>query len=222
MQAARRLFSTTQPRRVALKHLPYEMGALEPIMSAMTLDFHYGKHHRTYVTNLNNLLEKQAECVARNDNAGQIKLLNAIRFNGGGHENHTLFWESLCPQADSELPTSGDLFDKIVETWGTLDNFIKVFNTKTAALQGSGWGWLCYNTTTGILSFKTTLNQDMLMDIYPEHRPLFGVDIWEHAYYLDYRNSRPQYLNNIWKITNWQVVEQRLQAALVESGAKQP
>ena len=134
MQAAKRLFSTTQPRRVALKHLPYEMGALEPIMSAMTLDFHYGKHHRTYVTNLNNLLEKQAECVARNDNAGQIKLLNAIRFNGGGHENHTLFWESLCPQADSELPTSGDLFDKIVETWGTLDNFIKVFNTKTAAL----------------------------------------------------------------------------------------
>ena len=103
-------------------------------MSALTLDYHYGKHHRTYVTNLNNLLEKEAECIARNDLVGQVQLLNGIRFNGGGHFNHTLFWESLCPVADSELPQSGDLYDAIVQTWGSLDDFIKVFNTKTASI----------------------------------------------------------------------------------------
>ena len=179
-------------------------------MSALTLDYHYGKHHRTYVTNLNNLLEKEAECIARNDLVGQVQLLNGIRFNGGGHFNHTLFWESLCPVADSELPQSGDLHDAIVQTWGSLDDFIKVFNTKTASIQGSGWGWLAYNTKTGSLSFKQTVNQDMLEDIFPEHRALFGIDIWEHAYYLDYRNSRPNYLTSMWKIVNWSVVEQRL------------
>ena len=135
MFATRRLFSTSaQPQRVVLKHLPYEMGALEPVMSGMTLDYHYGKHHRTYVTNLNNLIEKQAECIARDDIAGQVQLLNGIRFNGGGHFNHTMFWESLCPVADSELPQSGDLHEAIVHTWGSLDAFISAFNAKTASI----------------------------------------------------------------------------------------
>ena len=110
------------------------MGALEPVMSALTLDYHYGKHHRTYVTNLNNLLEKEAECIARDDLAGQVQLLNAIRFNGGGHYNHTLFWDSLCPVGDSELPESGDLHEAIVDTWGSIDEFKKIFNSKTASI----------------------------------------------------------------------------------------
>ena len=144
--------------RIQLKHLPYEIGALEPIMSGHLLDFHYGKHHRTYVNNLNNLLEQQAEAQATGQLAKALSLQSALRFNGGGHLNHEFFWDSLCPQADSALPDSGPLYEAIIEGWGTLDNFIKVFNQRTAAIQGSGWGWLVYNKTKDSLSFRATVN----------------------------------------------------------------
>lgn len=143
-------------QRVQLKHLPYEIGALEPVISGHLLDFHYGKHHRTYVNNLNSLLEKQAEATARGELKNQIALSHQIRFNGGGHLNHEFFWESLCPMADSQLPDSGPLYDAIIEGWGTLDQFIKVFNQRTAAIQGSGWGWLVYNKRKDSLGFRAT------------------------------------------------------------------
>merc|ERR1712079_788688 len=124
----------SQAPRIQLKPLPYEMGALEPIMSGLTLDFHYGKHHRTYVNNLNNLMEQQAEAQARGDIQKAISLSTPIKFNGGGHLNHEIFWASLCPQADSALPESGPLYDAIIEGWESIDNFINMFNTRTAAI----------------------------------------------------------------------------------------
>ena len=205
--------------RVQLKHLPYEIGALEPIMSGHLLDFHYGKHHRTYVNNLNNLLEQQAEANATNNLSKYMGLQQQLRFNGGGHINHEFFWESLCPQADSALPESGPLHDKIIEGWGSLDEFIKVFNERTAAIQGSGWGWLVYHKGLKELQFRATFNQDLISDVSPNFVPIINIDIWEHAYYLDYKNSRPQYLTKMWKIINWQKAEERLVAAQVESEA---
>lgn len=127
--------------------------------------------------------------------------------------NHTLFWDSLCAPADSAMPESGPLFDAFVESWGSIDNFIKLFNENTAAVQGSGWGWLVYNTRLHSLSFRTTKNQDPVTDISPNLIPIVGIDVWEHAYYLDYKNARPDYLKNIWKIVNWRVAEERLIAA---------
>ena len=212
--------SATQPSRVQLKHLPYEIGALEPVISGHLLDFHYGKHHRTYVNNLNNLLEQQAESAARGDLQKSIGLSQQIKFNGGGHLNHEFFWESLCPQADSSLPEEGsELHRHIIEGWGTLDNFIKVFNARTAAIQGSGWGWLVYNKNKDSVSFRATANQDLITDLNPNLVPILNIDIWEHAYYLDYKNARPQYLNSMWKIINWRKVEERLMAAKLEAGA---
>jgi Fe-Mn family superoxide dismutase len=203
--------------RVQLKHLPYEIGALEPVISGQTMDFHYGKHHRTYVNNLNQLLEQQAEALATGNLQKGIGLTQQIRFNGGGHLNHTLFWDSLCPKADSALPESGPLFDAIVEGWGSVDEFIKVFNQRTAAIQGSGWGWLVYNKRKESLSYRTTANQDYITDVSPYLVPIINVDIWEHAYYMDYRNSRPSYLNKIWTIINWQKAEERLVQAKLEA-----
>ena len=205
-----------QAVRVQLKHLPYEIGALEPIMSGHLLEFHYGKHHRTYVNNLNNLLEQQAEANATGNLKQQLTLQQAIRFNGGGHLNHEFFWESLCPQADSALPEQGPLHDLIVRSWGSIDEFIKVFNSRTAAIQGSGWGWLVYNKRTRTLDFRQTKNQDMISDLSPNFVPILNIDIWEHAYYLDYKNSRPNYLNSLWRIVNWQKAEERLIAAQLE------
>ena len=179
----------TDPRRVSLKHLPYEIGALEPVLSGKVMEFHYSKHHRTYVTNLNNLLEQQAECTARGDLRESIALSKLIHFNAGGHLNHEFFWDSLCPKEDSALPDPGSDLHKAIEAqFHSMDEFIHTFNKNTANIQGSGWGWLCYNVKKGMLSYRKTLNQDMIVDVSPELRPLLNIDIWEHAYYLDYKN----------------------------------
>ena len=212
--------AVTSTTRVQLKHLPFEIGSLEPIMSGLLLDFHYGKHHRTYVKNLNSLLEEQAEATAVGNLSKAISLTNAIRFNGGGHLNHEFFWDSLCPQADSALPDSGPLHDAIISSWGSMEEFVRVFNARTAAIQGSGWGWLVYNKRKESLDFRATPNQDLISDMSPNLVPIVNIDIWEHAYYLDYKNSRPQYLEKMWKIINWQKAEERLNAAMIESAAE--
>ena len=182
-------------------------------MSGQTIDFHYGKHHRTYVNNLNNLLEQQAEFMAQGKLEKSIALSNLIKFNGGGHLNHELFWDSLCPQADSAIPERGPLHDAIVEGWGSIDGFIKVFNTRTAAIQGSGWGWLVYNKRKDALSYRTAPNQDPITDVSPYVVPIIGIDVWEHAYYLQYKNVRPDYVKAIHRITNWKDVKARFDAA---------
>ena len=210
----------TSLNRIQLKHLPWEMGALEPVMSGQIIDFHYGRHHRTYVTNLNNLMEQQAEALATCNVKKLVSLQKPLHFNGGGHINHTLFWESLCPAADSHLPESGPLYDALIASWGSIDEFKKTFNQRTANIQGSGWGWLVYNKRTDVLSYREAYNQDPVTGISPYLVPIIGIDVWEHAYYLDYQNARPKYLANIWKIINWQVAEQRLITAMAESAAE--
>jgi len=147
-------------------------------------------------------------------------LQKPLHFNGGGHINHTLFWDSLCPQADSQLPESGPLYDALIASWGSIDVFRKIFNQRTAAIQGSGWGWLVYNKRTDVLSYREAYNQDPVTDISPYLIPIIGIDVWEHAYYLDYQNARPKYLENIWKIVNWRVAEERLVAAMADSAAQ--
>ena len=142
-------FSTGSSKTlIQLKHLPYEMGALEPVISGHLMDFHYGKHHRTYVNNLNNLVEQANEAQARKDVKGIIDIQKNLKFNGGGHLNHEFFWDSLCPIADSHRPDKDTQLEKyIVKTWGSIDHFISRFNILTAGIHGSGWGWLVYHKT---------------------------------------------------------------------------
>uniref|UniRef100_A0A6V3KM33 Superoxide dismutase n=1 Tax=Lotharella globosa TaxID=91324 RepID=A0A6V3KM33_9EUKA len=209
-RASRRVFSKSSVRAMSTYKLPdlkYDYSALEPTVSAQIMELHHSKHHQTYVNNLNAALESYAAAEAKNDVAKMIALQSAINFNGGGHVNHTLFWENLAP-AGGEGP-SGDLAAAIDAKWGSLDAFIKEFNAKTAAVQGSGWGWLGYNAATGSLEIATKSNQDPLTEL----TPLLGVDVWEHAYYLDYLNARPKYLENIWKVINWSDVAAKYEAA---------
>ena len=186
----KRSFATFTP--VQLKQLPYELGALEPVISGQMLDFHYSKHHRTYVNNLNIVLEKQLEALYKGDTRTMISLEKAVAFNGGGHFNHEFFWDSLCPAKDSRPPREGgDLHRLLTQSFGSVDKFISLFNAQTAGVMGSGWGWLVYNKKTGQLNMRTTKDQELISDLALYSVPLLNVDIWEHAYYLDYKNARP-------------------------------
>ena len=150
-----------QPIMVKLKHLPYELGALEPVVSGHLMEFHYGKHHRAYVNNLNNLNVQSAEALATGDVKKYIELANAVKFNGGGHLNHEFFWDSLAPikEGGGVLPDEGSQLRKLMEQeWGSFEKFQQTFNAQTAALQGSGWGWLLYNKGSGLLEYRKTLN----------------------------------------------------------------
>lgn len=194
-----------------LPDLPYDFNALEPVISAEIMELHYTKHHNAYVTNLNKALEKRAEAQAKNDLETLIDLQSAIKFNGGGHINHSIFWTNLAPQSEGggELPT-GPLAEAMKKKWGSFDAFIEEFNAKTAAVQGSGWGWLGYKKSKNCLSIVTCQNQDPC--VLTGYTPLLGIDVWEHAYYIDYKNVRPEYLKNIWKVVNWKNVEERFSA----------
>ena len=203
-------------RSATMKPLPYELGDLEPVISGQIMDLHYGKHHRTYVKNLNDLTEKAQEAAARNDIKSYCQHLSGIKFNGGGHVNHELFWDNMAPVSNGggcRPDVGSDLETLISAEFGSIDQFEQYFNTTTATIQGSGWGWLAYNKSTGSVQYLKTANQDMVADFGPHFVPLLGVDVWEHAYYLDYKNARPMYLKNIWKIINWQKAEERLAAA---------
>ena len=139
---------------------------------------------------------------------------DALKFNGGGHINHTMFWENLAPQnaGGGEKPT-GELATQINYLFGSFEAFVKSFNEKTAAIQGSGWGWLGYSKAFKTIQIQTTSNQDLL-EAKTGLVPLLGIDIWEHAYYLQYKNVRPDYLKAIWQVVNWTNVEERLKKAM--------
>ncbi|MDX5340843.1 MAG: superoxide dismutase [Cyclobacteriaceae bacterium] len=197
-----------------LPSLPYAFNALEPHFDARTMEIHHGKHHNGYVTNLNN-------AVAGTDLEGksleelmQVAGSNlAVRNNGGGHWNHSLFWEILSPNGGGA--PSGDLAGAINAKFGNFDEFKEVFNKAAATRFGSGWAWLIV-TTTGNLEVVSTPNQDNpLMDVAEiKGTPILGLDVWEHAYYLHYQNRRPDYISAFWNVINWAEVEKRYKAAL--------
>jgi len=197
-----------------LKHtlpdLKYDFNALEPVISAEIMTLHHSKHHQTYVNNLNVAEEKLGEALAKNDTSAVIALQPALKFNGGGHINHSIFWENLSPNGGGE-PT-GDLMAAIKKDFGSFDAMKKELSASTVAVQGSGWGWLGYNKQTGRLQVATCANQDPLQAT-TGLIPLFGIDVWEHAYYLQYKNVRPDYVTAIFNVANWEDVAKRLAKA---------
>lgn len=197
-------------KKFELPDLPYDFSALEPFISAEIMELHYTKHHQTYVNNLNNLLEQYAEAEQKDNLQKQIALQQGIRFNGGGHVNHSIFWTNLAPKGEGGEP-QGELAAAIEAEFGSLSNLVDQFSAKTVAVQGSGWGWLGYNKEKKRLEIATCVNQDPLSTT--GLIPLLGVDVWEHAYYLQYKNVRPDYVKAVWNIVNWQNVAERFAQA---------
>ena len=197
-----------------LPELPYAYDALEPTIDKETMNIHHTKHHNTYVTNLNAALEGHADLQSKSIeelisdlDAVPENIRTAVRNNGGGHANHSLFWKILSPNGGGE-PT-GELADKINEKFGSFDAFKEEFEKAAATRFGSGWAWLVLNN--GELEVMSTPNQDSpLME---GKTPLLGVDVWEHAYYLKYQNRRPEYLKNIWNVINWDEVSKNYNEA---------
>ncbi|WP_026952951.1 superoxide dismutase [Algoriphagus mannitolivorans] len=197
-----------------LPSLPYAFNALEPHFDARTMEIHHGKHHNAYVTNLNNAIAGTDLENKSLEELMQVAGSNvAVRNNGGGHWNHSLFWEILSPTGGGE--PSGDLAGAINAKFGNFDSFKEVFNKAAATRFGSGWAWLIV-TTSGTLEVVSTPNQDNpLMDVAEiKGTPILGLDVWEHAYYLHYQNRRPDYISAFWNIINWAEVEKRYKAAL--------
>jgi superoxide dismutase, Fe-Mn family len=200
-------------QKFELPDLEYDYNALEPVISAEIMELHHKKHHQAYVNNLNQALEKYVDAEAKNDLDTMIALQPAIRFNGGGHLNHSIFWTNLAPQNQGGgLPPTGDLLAHIEKVWGSFDKFVETFNGKAGPVQGSGWGWLCWCKEHKSLHIYTCANQDPLFAT-SGLVPLLGIDVWEHAYYLQYKNARPEYLKNIWKVVNWANVSERFEKA---------
>ena len=197
-----------------LPPLPYAPDALEPHIDAQTMQIHHGKHHNAYVTNLNAALEphaalqaKSIEALIGDLNAVPEAIRTAVRNNGGGHYNHSLFWELMIPGGAKE--PSGALAAAITKGFGDLAKFKEAFQKAGATRFGSGWAWLVRGKD-GALSIESSPNQDCpLMD---GKFPVMGCDVWEHAYYLKYQNRRPDYMAAWWNVLNWDVVAQRFAA----------
>ncbi|UII54882.1 superoxide dismutase SodA [Cytobacillus spongiae] len=197
-----------------LPQLPYAYDALEPHIDKETMNIHHTKHHNAYVTNLNGALEgneellsKSVEEVIANLDAVPEAARTAVRNNGGGHANHSLFWSILSPNGGGE-PT-GDLAEAISSKFGSYENFKEEFAKAAATRFGSGWAWLAVNN--GELEVMSTPNQDS--PIMEGKTPILGLDVWEHAYYLNYQNRRPDYINSFWNVVNWDEVSKLYSAA---------
>lgn len=194
-----------------LPDLPYDYKDLEPVISREIMELHYTKHHKGYVTNLNIALEKYHEAESKNDVAQMVSLQSAIRFNGGGHINHSIFWTILTHPSKGGGEPQGELAQIIQRDFGSFNALQEKFNTLTTAIQGSGWGWIGYHKGNKRLEIATCANQDPLST--QGLVPIFGVDVWEHAYYLQYKNLRADYVKEIWKIFNWKNIEERFNKA---------
>ncbi|KAJ8764177.1 hypothetical protein K2173_005102 [Erythroxylum novogranatense] len=198
----------------SLPDLPYDYGALEPVISAEIMQLHHQKHHQTYITNYNKALEQLHEALQKGDSSTVVWLQSAIKFNGGGHINHSIFWKNLAPTSEGGgEPPHGSLGWAIDSNFGSLEKLILKMNAEGAALQGSGWVWLGADKESKKLIVETTANQDPLVTKGSNLVPLLGIDVWEHAYYLQYKNVRPDYLKNIWKVMNWKFAGEVYQKA---------
>ena len=198
-----------------LPKLPYGYDALEPHIDARTMEIHYTKHHQTYINNLNAALEKHTalaeksvEDLIRDLNAVPEDIRTAVRNNGGGHANHSLFWTIMGPKAGGE-PT-GELAEAIKSTFGGFDAFKDQFSKAAAGRFGSGWAWLSVDGG-GKLALTSTPNQDSPLS--EGSTPILGLDVWEHAYYLHYQNRRPDYAAAWWNVVNWKQVASNYAAA---------
>jgi len=198
---------TSVKSKHSLPDLPYDYNALEPVICAEIMQLHHSKHHQTYVNNYNVAEEKLAEAVSKGDASTVIGLQGALKFNGGGHINHSIFWQNLCPTKDSGEP-SPELMAAIQRDFGSLDALKEKLSASTVAVQGSGWGWLGFNKASKKLQIAACANQDPL-EATTGLVPLFGIDVWEHAYYLQYKNVRPDYVKAIWQVANWKDISQR-------------
>jgi superoxide dismutase, Fe-Mn family len=195
----------------SLPPLPYAFDALEPHIDAKTMEIHHGKHHAAYVNNLNAALEKHpelqsksAEELLRGINSVPDDIRTAVRNNGGGHVNHTMFWQIMTPNGGG-APT-GAIGDAINSAFGGFDKFKEEFKKAAAGRFGSGWAWVI--ASGGKLTIESTANQDSpLME---GKTPVFGLDVWEHAYYLKYQNRRPDYIDAWWNVVNWGEINKRL------------
>lgn len=174
------------------------------------MELHHSKHHQAYVTNLNKALEASAAALSEGKLHDSAAQLSAIRFNGGGHINHSLFWENLAPASSPDAAdiaaSAPRLLAAMEATWGSFDKFQAAFGAALLGIQGSGWGWLVWEAATGQLRIVTLANQEAVV---VGDTPVLGVDMWEHAYYLLYRNDKATYVKNIWRVVNWKMCETR-------------
>ncbi|CAO1632804.1 unnamed protein product [Jaminaea pallidilutea] len=191
-----------------LPQLPYAYNALEPAISGRIMEIHHSKHHNTYVNNLNAAEKAYAQAVQAKDIRAQIATQQAIKFNGGGHINHSLFWKNLAPQSEGGGQLhDGPLKQAIDKDFGSFDKFKAKFTTAATSIQGSGWAWLVYGE--GRLSVIQTKDQDPVTSA----APILGLDMWEHAFYLDRLNDKGAYVKEAWNVYNWKEAEKRFQDA---------
>jgi Fe-Mn family superoxide dismutase len=203
--------------------LPYAPEALEPHIDAMTMNIHYGKHHAAYITNLgkalteNKIEGKDALTLIKDVSALPAAAQTAVRNNGGGHVNHTLFWQWMTAPGSAQKGPAGKLGEAIQGAYGSIDDFKKVFGEAATKRFGSGWAWLIVKSD-GKLAVTSTPNQDnpWMKGVVPDGdlgTPILGLDVWEHAYYLKYQNKRPDYIAAWWNVVNWAEVAKRFEGA---------
>ena len=213
--------------KLTLPSLPYSYGALEPYIDAQTMEIHHTKHHQAYINNLIAALEKHPEFKPSSLEDLLINLLSApedirtaIRNNAGGHFNHSLFWEIMKPKGASakalakeeEKQPNGILAQEIKKTFNSFEAFQELFNTQAKAVFGSGWAWLSVDNASGKLMITGSSNQDSPL-LYNQ-TPIMGLDVWEHAYYLQYQNRRPDYITAWWHVINWDKIEENYRAII--------
>ncbi len=198
-----------------LPPLPYDFAALEPHIDARTMEIHHGKHHATYVKKLNDAISgqgdlegKSIEDLLANISSVPDKIRTAVNNNGGGHLNHSIFWNNMSPDGGGK--PGGALSDAISNKFGSFDDFKSTFTTAATGRFGSGWAWLCLDKK-GEVVVQDFPNQDS--PVTAGLKPLLGLDVWEHAYYLKYQNRRPDYINAWWNVVNWKDVEERFAKA---------
>lgn len=196
-----------------LPPLKFDFNALEPAIDARTMEIHHDKHHAAYVSNLNKALEAAPEFyglpldkLMRDIDRVPEAVRTAVRNNGGGHANHSLFWEVLNP--GGKKAPSGDLLADLEKTFGPLDAFMEKFSAAAATRFGSGWAWLVLDGTKKLQVYSTANQDSPFMN---GHSPILGLDVWEHAYYLNYQNRRPDYIKAFWSVVNWSTVEEQYQ-----------